>query len=102
MTSWLSEALLLLDIPLVRSTSTSPQRVSGKSLATRSQIGSGIGEGIGSIFSDTEYDDGAILGPISVVRRQKMWIKHNKALYNSLEIAKIEVARTKQIGRAHV
>lgn len=24
-----------------------------------------------------------------------MWIKHNKALYNSLEIAKIEVARTK-------
>ncbi len=31
-----------------------------------SQMGSGIGEGIASIFSDTEYDDGSILGPISI------------------------------------
>ena len=31
-----------------------------------SQIGSGLGEGLSSIFSDTEYDDGSIIGPISV------------------------------------
>ena len=31
-----------------------------------SQLGSGIGEGLSLIFSDTEYDDGFILGPISV------------------------------------
>ena len=31
-----------------------------------SQMGSGLGEGLGSIFSDTEYDDDSILGPISV------------------------------------
>ena len=30
-----------------------------------SQLGDGIGEGLGLIFSDTEYDDGFILGPIS-------------------------------------
>ena len=29
------------------------------------QLGEGIGEGLASIFSDTEYDDGFILGPIS-------------------------------------
>jgi len=31
-----------------------------------SQLGDGIGEGLGLIFTDTEYDDGFILGPISV------------------------------------
>ena len=31
-----------------------------------SQMGSGLGEGLGSIFSDTEYDDGSIFGPVSV------------------------------------
>ena len=30
------------------------------------QMGSGLGEGLSLVFSDTEYDDGAILGPISV------------------------------------
>lgn len=30
------------------------------------QFGEGLGEGLGLIFSDTEYDDGFILGPISV------------------------------------
>ena len=30
------------------------------------QFGDGLGEGLGLIFSDTEYDDGFILGPISV------------------------------------
>ena len=29
------------------------------------QFGEGLGEGLGLIFSDTEYDDGFILGPIS-------------------------------------
>jgi hypothetical protein len=31
-----------------------------------SQLGSGIGEGLSLIFSDTEYNDGSILGPVSV------------------------------------
>ena len=31
-----------------------------------SQLGDGIGEGLGQVFSNTEYDDGFILGPISV------------------------------------
>ena len=31
-----------------------------------SQFGDGIGEGLGLVFSNTEYDDGFILGPISV------------------------------------
>lgn len=31
-----------------------------------SQLGEGLGEGIGLIFSETEYDDGSILGPISL------------------------------------
>ena len=35
-------------------------------LGSTAQLGSGLGEGLGSIFSDTEYDDGAIFGPISV------------------------------------
>ena len=35
-------------------------------LGSTSQFGDGLGEGLSSIFSDTEYDDGFILGPISV------------------------------------
>ena len=35
-------------------------------LGSTSQFGDGLGEGLSLIFSDTEYDDGFILGPISV------------------------------------
>ena len=31
-----------------------------------SQMGSGLGEGLSLVFSDTEYDDGSIFGPVSV------------------------------------
>jgi len=34
-------------------------------LGSIAQFGEGLGEGLGLIFSDTEYDDGFILGPIS-------------------------------------
>lgn len=34
-------------------------------LGSISQFGDGLGEGLASIFTDTEYDDGFILGPIS-------------------------------------
>ena len=34
-------------------------------LGSLSQFGEGIGEGLGLVFSNTEYDDGFILGPIS-------------------------------------
>ena len=35
-------------------------------LGSTSQMGSGLGEGLSLIFSDTEYNDGSILGPVSV------------------------------------
>ena len=35
-------------------------------LGSVAQFGDGLGEGLGLVFSDTEYDDGFILGPISV------------------------------------
>jgi hypothetical protein len=35
-------------------------------VGSNAQFGDGLGEGIGLIFSDKEYDDGFILGPISV------------------------------------
>ena len=35
-------------------------------LGSIAQFGDGLGEGIGLVFTNTEYDDGAILGPISL------------------------------------
>ena len=35
-------------------------------IGSTSHLGDGLGEGLGSIFSDTEFDDGSTLGPISV------------------------------------
>ena len=35
-------------------------------VGSTSQFGDGLGEGLSKIFSDTEYDDGFVLGPISV------------------------------------
>jgi len=35
-------------------------------LGSTSQLGDGIGEGLGLVFTGTEFDDGFILGPISV------------------------------------
>jgi hypothetical protein len=35
-------------------------------LGSIAQFGDGLGEGIGLVFTNTEYDDGTILGPISL------------------------------------
>ena len=35
-------------------------------LGSLSQFGDGLGEGLGLVFTNTEYDDGSILGPISL------------------------------------
>ena len=35
-------------------------------LGSIAQLGDGLGEGIGLVFTNTEYDDGVILGPISL------------------------------------
>ena len=35
-------------------------------IGSTSHIGDGLGEGLGSIFSDTEFDDGTIFGPVSL------------------------------------